>query len=248
MRFVLFLVVAFFASSALVTAETVVVLNPSQDNSIYENSPSNSNGSGDFLFAGQNASPSPRRALIQFDLSTIPTDAVITGASMNLFASQVASTDAYDVSLYRLESAWGESTSDANGGEGGGIAAATGDATWINSFFDDQFWTTAGGDFSADASATTTVSTTGAYTWSSPGLVSDIQGWLDGSVSNFGWIAIGNETVASSAKRFNSRSNGSSNPALTIEFSTTAVPEPSSACLLGALGLGLLIRRRRPVC
>ncbi|QDV83738.1 DNRLRE domain-containing protein [Planctomycetes bacterium TBK1r] len=243
MRIVLFFVVAFFASSALVNAATVVVLNPSQDNSIYENSPGNSNGSGDFFFAGQNASPSPRRALIQFDLTAIPTDAVITGASLSLFASQVASSTAYDVSLYRLESAWGESTSDANGGEGAGIAAATGDATWTNTFFNDQFWTTPGGDFVADASATTTVSTTGAYTWSSPSMVSEIQGWVDGSVANFGWIAIGNEAVASSAKRFNSRSNGSNNPALTVEF--TAVPEPSSACLLGALGLGLLVRRRR---
>ena len=242
MRISTFLLTAILCAPNFVAAD-IVVLNPSQDNTIYQDSPGNSNGSGDFVFAGQNGGASPRRGLTQFDLSAIPTGATITGVTVNMFASQVSSTDASDVSFHRLLSAWGESTSDANGGEGGGIAAATGDATWTNTFFDSQFWTTEGGDFISTASATTSVSTTGAYSWSSPGLIDDVQGWLDGSIANFGWIAVGNETTASTAKRFNSRSNSSNNPTLTVEF--TAVPEPASACVLAVGAMGLLIRRRR---
>ena len=220
-----------------------VVLDASLDNTIYEDNTSNSNGAGDFIFAGQNGDGSPRRALLSFDFSSIPSNAIIESVTLNLTASQVGSDVATDVSLHRVTSDWGESTSDATGGEGGGTAAAIDDATWDFSFFDNQNWNTPGGDFITGPSATTVVGVTGDYSWTGPGLVGDVQGWLDGTNSNFGWILIGDETAIQTSKRFNSRTNGANNPSLSVRFSV--VPEPTSACILIAGLAGLVARRRR---
>ena len=242
MRVFLSVVLSTFLLSSNLYADTIV-LGAAQDNTIYQDSTGNSNGSGDFFFTGQNGGASPRRGLIQFDLSTLPAGAVVTGVTLDLVASQVSSTTAYDISFHRLLAAWGESTSDANGGEGGGAAAAPGDATWNESFFGSQNWANPGGDFVTGASATTSVSTTGAYSWTGPGLVDDVQSWIDGTNSNFGWIGIGNEIDASSAKRFNSRNNASNNPTLTIEFDV--IPEPATTGLIIFGCLGMMGRRRR---
>lgn len=220
-------------------ADTVALV-ASQDNTLYEDNQSNSNGAGDFIFAGNNGGSSPRRSLLQFDLSSIPTGAIINSASVTLELSQTGA-GASDVAFHRLLTSWGESTSDAPGGEGGGTAAATGDATWLHTSFDNQFWTNPGGDFDSAASSTNNVDVLGSQTWT--GLAGDVQGWLDGDFGNFGWIIIGDESVAgSSSNRFNSRTNASGVPTLTVDF--TVVPEPSTAFVAIAFS-PLLLRRRR---
>lgn len=230
-----------FSITSITFADSIA-LNSVQDNSIYADNTSNSNGAGDFLFTGQNGGSSARRTLIQFDLGLIPTNATIQNVSLDLFVSQAGSGVSTDVSMHRLTSDWGESTSDAPGGEGGGTSAEAGDATWQFNFFDNSEWASAGGDFDAAASATTAVDIVGSYQWTSPNLVDDVQNWLSGNVTNFGWIIIGDETAASTSKRFNSRTNASNTPTLTIDFTT--VPEPNSGLLM--LGMvGLLNRRRR---
>ena len=217
-----------------------IVLTPSQDNTIYEDNTSNSNGAGDFIFAGNNGFSSPRRSLIQFDLSAIPTGAIINSATVTLNLNQTGSGPS-DVSFHRLTSAWGESNSDATGGEGGGTAAENGDATWANTFFADQFWTNAGGDFISTASSTTNLESLGTHDWT--GLAADVQGFLDGDFDNFGWILIGDELAAgSSSNRFNSSNSAANGPSLAIEFTT--IPEPSSTCLLVAFST-MLFRRKR---
>ena len=220
-----------------------VVLDAARDNTIYSDFLTNSNGSGDFFFTGQNGGGNPRRGLISFDFSAIPSNATIDSVTLTMFVSQAGSGVATDVNLHRVTSDWGESTSDAPGGEGGGGAAAAGDATWEFAFFNEQAWTNPGGDFVGQSSATTVVDTTGSFSWSSPSLVSDVQDWIDGINSNFGWILIGDETDVSTSKRFNSRTNANNNPSLTVEF--TVIPEPASAAILMFGFAGLAIRRTR---
>ncbi len=220
-----------------------ITIEPLQDNTIYADNTSNSNGAGDFIFAGQNGGASPRRALIAFDLTAIPANAQIDSVTLNLFASQTGSSVAANIGLHRLVSNWGESNSDAPGGEGGGTAAQNGDATWDFTFFDTQSWVTPGGDFVAGASATTVVDVNGPYSWSSSKLVGDVQNWVDGTENNFGWILIGDETAAGTSKRFNSRDNGSLRPALMVEFSV--VPEPNTAAVICATSVLFRLRRRR---
>lgn len=105
--------------------------------------------------------------------------------------------------------------------EGSGGAAATGDATWLHTFYSTAFWTNPGGDFSPTASAATMVGGFGSYTWgSTPELVADVQEWLDNASINFGWLLAGNEAASPTAKRFDSRENltESFRPKLTVDY------------------------------
>ncbi|MGI9014176.1 MAG: hypothetical protein ACR2GY_08000, partial [Phycisphaerales bacterium] len=82
------------------------------------------------------------------------------------------------------------------------------------------FWTTEGGDFNASPRATTTVGPVDRYTWTSTLMAADVQAWLDDANTNFGWIAIGDESIETTAKRFDSREigNAQNRPRLTIDF------------------------------
>ncbi len=224
-------------------ADTIVV-DSVADNTIYLDNPGNSNGAGDFLFAGRNGEGSARRGLLGFDISGIPENALIEQVTVTLFMSQTGAGDT-QVNFHRLLSDWGESTSDAPGGEGGGAAAAVGDATWDNNFFPSSFWNVPGGDFVGTPSASTIVGGVGSYIWDSPSLVSDVQGWLNGDFSNFGWEIVGDESAFPTTKRFNSRSNSANNPILTVTFSVVPEPGCSGLALLLMLQYALQRKQRR---
>lgn len=202
-----------------------VVLSPSKDNTLYSDLSGNlSNGAGQYLFAGTNGLTQSQRALLSFALAdSIPANATITRVSLTLNMSRTSSTTK-TVALHRVLADWGEGTSIAvggGGGEGNGAAPATGDATWIHTFFATSTWNAPGGDFSTETSATLAVNAAGVYTWeSTPQLVADVQTWLDEPTSNFGWILIGDETGDRTSKRFDSRQNDNSTlrPSLTVEF------------------------------
>src|SRR5204863_2324099 len=145
---------------------------------------------------GKTGSNLIRRALVAFDFSSIPTTATITGASVSMYLS-LAAGGSQAVSLSKVSANWGEGTSDAGDPGGAGTQATTGDATWLHTFYNANFWTTVGGDFSATSSATTTVNAINAtYTWSGSGLTADVQGWVSNPATNFGWVVRGNETTA----------------------------------------------------
>ena len=105
-------------------------------------------------------------------------------------------------------------------GEGDGIQATAGDATWFYSVFSSQRWATPGGDFVAGASASASVGGLGKYQWSGSGMAADVQQWLTNGAANFGWILTGNESVAGTSKQFDTRENTTpaNRPALTIDF------------------------------
>jgi len=231
---------ALILAVAHLSSAASLIVNPSKDNTIYaESSTLNgggplSNGLGVNFFAGNNGSSYARRALVVFDLSAIPAGATIDSVSLQLYAT-VAAAGAQTVSLHRITIAtndyWGEGTSVASGNGGGGATATTNDATWQDVKLLGQQWATEGGDFVAISSASTSVSGAGAaYTWSSAGLVSDVQAWVDGTASNNGWIVIGNESDAGTAKGFASKDATTNKPQLTITY-TVAVPEPATQAL-----------------
>ncbi len=208
-----------------------VLLSPSQDNTLYEEEAGElSNGGGQYLFAGrsqQGVGLDIRRGLIKFDLSVdIPAGAVVNSATLTLRMSQTIA-GSHPVTLHRVLSAWGEGTSVAEGSEGGGALSTTDSATWFHTFYNKDFWTTLGGDFSNTISDSTTVGGSGTYAWSSPGMVLDIQEWVNDPSTNFGWLVRGNESAVPSAKRFNSRENSFSPPTLLIDYT---IPPDYGAC------------------
>lgn len=218
-----------FTASALPASAGVVNLNPNKDNTIFSELTSNSNGAGDGIYSGRINTGGLRRALIAFDLSAIPTSAVVTSATLTLNMSQTVS-GAQSVGLHRATASWGEGTSV---GSGQGAPATTNDATWLRRFFNTISWTTNGGDFAGAASATQSVNAVGNYVWSGAGLEADVQAWINTPANNFGWVVIGNEITNGSAKKFDSRQ--SANPPVLHVVYSTSLPGTSSP------GLALLM-------
>jgi hypothetical protein len=176
-----------------------------------------------------------RRALIAFDLSVVPANACIQAVTLSMGMDTTSDTQARPVSLYRLEADWGEGLSGAGGtvgpagGGGSGSPAEQDDTTWLYRFWDAALgvtnqaqnplkWNSAGGDHVATPSATTLIGIgRGAvcrYTWEDSttpdpqhSLWADVEYWLAHPDQNFGWIVIGDEIAPSTARRFQSREN-----------------------------------------
>jgi hypothetical protein len=208
-----------------------VTIEPIKDNTLYETAAGDtSNGAGDVFFAGVNAMGAIRRGVIAFDVAgNVPAGSTINSVELTLNMSMTVA-GAEDVALHRLTSDWGEGDSNASfGGGGAGAPAEEDDATWLHTFYPDEFWNNNGGDFVSTQSAVITVAFEGSYTWgSTKQMIADVQSWLDQPGGNFGWILIGNESTSVTTKRFDSRENSdpSDRPKLTIDFTP-----PSSGCV-----------------
>jgi len=222
-----------FTGAVAIAQDQQVNIPSMKDNTLYEDDMGLlSNGAGQYMFVGTtNFSALLRRALIAFDIAgSIPVGSTIQSVALTLNMSQTSGI-AIDVDLRTANRDWGEGTSMAFGGEGGGDAATPGDATWVHTFFDTQFWNAQGGDFAATPSATTTVDQVGTYTWSSPGMVADVQGWLDQPAANFGWglIATNFEHLPRTAKRFDTKEN--SDPTAQPVLSVTYTPPTTGGAI-----------------
>ncbi len=219
---------AIIPSSASV-ADTAV-LNPILDNTLYERPDGAiSNGAGDHMFSGTANDGEVRRAVLTFDLSSIPPGATVSSVSLALTMTRTtAGTETHD--LHRMSASWGEGSSDAIRQEGAGAPSADGDATWIHQFFPDVMWSTPGGSFATPVSASTDVADDGTYVWSGAGLISDVVIWLNDPDENFGWILIGNESNERTAKRFSTKDNPSNAqwPTLTIDYTPMSPTVPDS--------------------
>lgn len=237
------LAAAVIGLSGTLARADVALLGSAKDNTLYESTTGAlSNGAGSGMFAGLTGQPAKRRALVAFDLSTIPAGSTITGVTLTLHMTQ-GSAAAFPISLHRATSTWGEGTSNANagpGGGGGGAPAATGDATWLHRFSPATPWLSAGGDF-GPSSAVSSVAGLGTYTWSTTAMIADVQGWLNGTSVNAGWVILGDESTPGSAKRFGTREAAAADrPVLQVQYS---VPAPGAAVPL--LAIAALVRRRR---
>ncbi|MDX1909285.1 MAG: DNRLRE domain-containing protein [Bacteroidia bacterium] len=209
------------ALTRLLPAQVTVVLNPVQDNTLYEDeNGAFSNGAGADIYAGVTNNSVIRRGLLKFDLSGIPAGSTITSATLTMTKS-LGGLGPNPVSVHLLTQDWGEGTSVATTGGGGmGAGATNNDATWLHRFFPGQFWTNPGGDYVSTASATVSIGNFGPYNWTSTQIMADVQGWVDNPGTNFGWIVIGNEGSVQSTQRFNSReaSIPANRPKLTVTY------------------------------
>jgi PKD repeat protein len=213
----------FFVS---VPSSVSVTLDAAKDTSIYSETTNHGNGASDQIVAGNAASLGAvqvgvRRALVEFDVAgTVPAGATILTSQLQLTNTFAPTnpTGAQTVAIHRVNTEWGEGP--ASGAIGGGVPAQTGDATWADSVLGTP-WGTSGGDFEVTASASTSVNTVGAYTWTSATVITDTQLWLDTPGDNHGWIVRCPEVSGvRSAKVFGSRTfaTGSSQPKLAITY------------------------------
>jgi len=216
----------------------VVELLPDQDNTLYEDAEGAvSNGAGKGLFFGKvgpDGDELLRRALVRFDLSAIPSNAVINSVEVSFVINQVpqngASADL--ATLHPADKDWGEGASNPFGAEGQGAAAQSGDATWLHTFYDNVFWTNPGGDYQPLASATAAFGTGNPEVLtfsSSPELLADVKSWIVNPASNHGWVLRGDEIRSQNARRVASRECPAdpgcfeNPPKLTIDYTIPSV-------------------------
>ena len=224
----------------------VVTLPSIRDNVIFQENLSNSNGQG-YLFAGDAGGGGIRRALLKFDATaTIPAGAQIQSVQLNLHVSRASFASPLPASLHKTLADWGEGNSNAGERSGGGAPAQAGDATWVARFFGGALWTTSGGDFVPAASWTGELGGIGIYTLNStPQLIADVQGWLDNSASNFGWILRGDESQPGTARRIDSRelSDPTLRPSLIVTYTDPPPLDPKKVPLppWSLIVLGLLL-------
>ncbi len=202
-------------------SQTTVTIIADRDNSIYSESNTLSNGSGQNLFTGTTQTGDKRRALIHFNLSTIPANSIINSVSVSIYCNKVPQNIApANIEFHRLLKDWGEGTSDATGAEGTGAPATINDATWSFNFYNTSSWTTPGGDFVASRSASAKGVDIGTITMLGPNSVADVQSFVNNSATNFGWIIRDSlESTTSSARRYAARTNA--NPALRPQITVT---------------------------
>jgi hypothetical protein len=225
------------------SAQVTVQIQADRNNTLYQDATGSlSNGQGTAVFAGLTNQQLIRRALLRFPVdSVVPAGARVVSVTLAMNVTRTASPNPVNVAVHRVLADWGEGTSLASGGEGGGGAATNGDATWLHTFFPSQFWTTPGGDFTALASTTAATPVSGSVTFGSDGgMVGDAQSFLDDPTHNYGWLLKTDETAGGQSLRFDSRHSPTvaNRPVLSVTY---VAPGNVGAFGTGCLGSNGLV-------
>src|SRR5688500_15196346 len=148
------LTTALFCSLGLAAQAAEAEFRPVADTTLFQQSPANNMGAHSHVAIGVTALGTAARGLFRFDLSSIPTNAVVQSATLT-FNLTIGRPDSLGNphAMHRMLKSWGEGTKGGNTG----TAATAGEATWNHSSLPTK-WTSPGGapgtDFVATASAT----------------------------------------------------------------------------------------------
>ncbi len=215
-----------------------IEIHPVADTTLSESWPSNNFGA--MLFANSGTTQCcplrKNRALYKFDVaSAIPARARITQAKfvIEITKQPVDGYNFTDFGLHRMLRDWGEGTGITPSGSqspGAGSPATNNEATWYYRFAFTNAWASPGGapgiDYAGNPSSLQTIYglPDSPYPFNSTTqMVADVQGWLDGSVTNFGWALVCQaEDTEFAARRFASREYTNFPPILRIDF----IPPP----------------------
>jgi DMSO/TMAO reductase YedYZ molybdopterin-dependent catalytic subunit len=249
-------------------ADVIVNIPALQDATLFGGSAANNSSSGPGMFVGSDGQSRPKRGLIEFDIPAyVPSDATITSAALTLYLGQVAGSGGGSsgdptprtIRLFDVTTAWAGSTNGTTGfpgpgfgGTGQGFPANIGDATWNYAKYNTLLWNTpgGGGDFVSTESADTVVgqSVDTAYSWGSTAqMLSDVQGWLDGTSLNYGWLLKNDsEALQTTFRAFYTREGAIEQglpqyaPDLVVSYVVPA-PEPPPLAMIALAGLTIIL-------
>lgn len=239
--FLAFLTAGLF--QARVSFSDQITIPVSHDNTIYSESDM-SYGAGQCLQVGRPSLSTPtqpliRRALLWFDLSSVPAGANVISARLNLVRLDPGGPGS-QLRVYRLLQDWGEGNSGASDvctarPKQWGRAPTESSSTWNYRFFGAKaVWQTEAGDTlhggnfrSSFSDSEITYSYIESVGLESSGITSDVADWMRDPASNHGWILRGDETSPGTGMRFASRQDTipSYAPSLTVFFT-----RPAGAC------------------
>ena len=177
--------------------------------------------------------PGKTRALYKFDVAAhLPAGATIESACVRLTTSTHVPDGGgrtSDFALSRVLVDWGEGTGTALD-DPGGRNAVDGEATWNNRFHPDMPWSVPGGAFGTDfapeqsavaegVTASQFATITYTFDFNATG-IADLQGMLDGTFPNHGWVLYSlDENLTKTARRWFSRESATDAPELEITWS-----------------------------
>src|SRR5215218_151578 len=169
----------------------------SADTTISEGGEANTAWNSDNMVVGRltgNGAEAVSRALIRFDLSSLPSNVVVTSVTLTVSISRAHSSTPDNHAIHRMNVDWSESTATW---ETSGISA------WLGGDFAENPDSTTlfGGDQSGVAVLATFPST--------PALVSAVQSWLTHASQNFGWLLRNeDEETSGNGRRISSHEAG----------------------------------------
>jgi hypothetical protein len=216
-----------------------IALTPIADTTLFEPNPDNNLGAQSFLEAGVvdvSGSLKRLRGLLRFDLGQIPTNAVISNATLRVTVV-LGNTNQYHqypeyLELHRLLQPWTEGDKSGGTEDTGplGALATDGESTWNHRQYPGTAWASPGGSNGVDSvsasSSLTLVYSASNYTFSGSLLTGDVRQWVTNSAGNFGWMvksAIENTLAGGAARRLGSREAGTNAPVLTVTY---GIPRP----------------------
>ena len=171
-----------------VCSSPIMTLTATADTHLRINQP-NSNFGSDIDLRTRPITLNPRNTLIQFDLSTVPANSLITCAALLLNQTSAPETGQI-IEIHRLMTGWVED-----------------EATWRQRAASLP-WATPGGDFDPIAAATFVPTTTN----HAIGITSLAQLWADNSASNFGLLLLARNVGSNGEITYASRENGGNPP------------------------------------
>ncbi len=201
----------------VVIATDSIALTAQKDTAIWKTPADQNYGACDYVGLGtEGDSIGNGRPLFQFDLASLPSQAVILSAHLQLTKIDGANVE-HDIGLYAMSAAWDEGS--------GGCVGATQPANWTTRQAVTAWtqaataWTQAGGDYDPTAIAVTKVNTNTQYIWDVTGLVGQ---WNAGSRPNHG-VLLGTPDQGTDLYEFASREHAdpSLRPRLIIKYAST---------------------------
>lgn len=193
-----------------ISANTGADFSGASETELFSGSPTTNYSSTNFPGITKYAAGDHRHTMFRYDCSGISGPVTVSDATLSINIAAISG--AHVASLRRILQ-----------------ALVMTQATW-NIYATSSNWATAGGlsdgtDRVATASgATASFSTTGVKTFTGAGMLTDVEGWINGSLSNYGWH--GERTDAANDFRYNtltaSEGADTQRPSLSITYAAAA--------------------------